>query len=71
MTRWTIMKTEYTDAGPVESLHSVFTGPEEHCRVVVARLNEMKFRRPKHPTLRDATGELFHPPTKFEAVPHV
>jgi hypothetical protein len=69
MTSWHILRTDYTDAGPVESLHRVFTGPKELLDAEVASLNAAKLRKPKHPDLRDSSGELFHPPTEFVAIP--
>lgn len=64
-----IYRTDFTDDGPVESLHRVFTGPKENLDAEVAHLNAMRIQKPMRPDLRYKTGELLHSPTKFEAVP--
>jgi hypothetical protein len=66
-----IMRTDYTDNGPVESLHREFDGPQESLDREVATLNAMKICKPMRPDLRYKTGQLLHPPTTFVAVPVV
>jgi hypothetical protein len=66
---WEIFRTDFGDDGPVKTLYRIFNGPEENLRAAVASLNAMNIRNPKRPDLRDSSGELFHPPSKFEAIP--
>jgi hypothetical protein len=66
-----IYRTDFTDDGPVESLHREFDGPQESLDAEVAHLNALKICKPQHPDLRYKTGEIFHPPTTFAAVPVV
>jgi hypothetical protein len=64
-----IYRTDFTDDGPVESLHREYDGCPEGLEREIAQLNAAKLRKPKRPDLRDSSGELFHPPTLFTAVP--
>ena len=66
-----IMRMDYTDAGPVESLHRVFEGQQENLDAEVAHLNALRICTPQRPDLRYKTGKLLHEPTTFVAVPVV
>ena len=67
--KWTILRTDYTDDGPVESIHRTFEGPKEILDLEVAQLNALKLSKPQRPDLRYKTGKMLHEPTTFVAIP--
>lgn len=67
--RATIFRKDYTDDGPVETIHREFAGTQDELERELEMLNEAKFRKPRHPLARIASGELFHPPSEFRSEP--